>query len=231
MAWTEIARRRYSRGELRYASNLTDAEWSLIEPFMPAPSQCGRPRSVSLRVIVEAILYMLATGCQWRQIPREFAPFTLCRRLKKGAQGQDFGRSRGGFSTKIHLRTNAEGLPIGIILSPGEAHDSTAYADLMDERDSDPGILLADRGYDSDAIRQDARDRGTTPEIPTKRNRRIQHSVARSLYALRNRIERCFNKLKNNRRIATRYNQTSSSFLGFVLLSSIKLWIQFVHAA
>lgn len=134
-------------------------------------------------------------------------------------------------STKIHLRTNADGLPIGIILSPGEAHDSTAYADLMDERDSDPGVLLADRGYDSDAIRQDARDRGATPEIPTKRNRRIQHSVDHSLYALRNRIERCFNKLKNNRRIATRYDQTSSSFLGFVLLSSIRLWIKFVHAS
>ena len=76
MAWTEIARRRYCRGGLRYASNLTEAEWALIEPFLPAPSRRGRPRSVSLRVIVEAILYMLATGCQWRQIPREFAPFT-----------------------------------------------------------------------------------------------------------------------------------------------------------
>lgn len=76
MAWTEIARRRYCRGELRYASNLTDAEWALIEPFMPAPSRRGRPRLVSLRVIVEAILYMLTTGCQWRQIPKEFAAFT-----------------------------------------------------------------------------------------------------------------------------------------------------------
>ncbi|MDE2238807.1 MAG: IS5 family transposase [Rhodospirillales bacterium] len=76
MAWTETARWRYCRDELRYASNLTDAEWALIAPFMPAPAPRGRPRSVSLRVIVEAILYMLSTGCQWRQIPREFAPFT-----------------------------------------------------------------------------------------------------------------------------------------------------------
>ncbi|WP_240314197.1 IS5 family transposase [Acidiphilium sp. JA12-A1] len=151
--------------------------------------------------------------------------------FKKGTQSQALGRSRGGLSTRIHLRANAEGLPIGIILSPGEAHDSTAYADLMDERDSDPGILLADRGYDSDAIRQDARDRGTIPEIPTKRNRRIQHSVDRPLYALRNRIERCFNKLKNSRRIATRYDQTASSFLGFTLLASIRLWFRFVHAS
>ncbi len=77
MPWAETARRRYCRDELRYASNFTDAEWALIAPFMPAPAPRGRPRSVSLRVIVEAISsYMLSTGCQWRQIPREFAPFT-----------------------------------------------------------------------------------------------------------------------------------------------------------
>ncbi|PHK93362.1 hypothetical protein CR162_18920, partial [Pseudoroseomonas rhizosphaerae] len=85
---------------------------------------------------------------------------------------------------------------IALTLTPGEAHDSTACGVLMEERDSDPGILLADRGYDSDAMRQDMRDRGGQPEIPTKRNRRIQHSVQRPLYALRNRIERCINRLE-----------------------------------
>ena len=63
MPWTETARRRYCRDELR-PSNLTDAEWALIVPFMPPPAPRGRPRSVSLRVIVEAISYMLTTGCQ-----------------------------------------------------------------------------------------------------------------------------------------------------------------------
>ena len=79
----------------------------------------------------------------------------------------------------------------------------------MKERDSEPGILLADRGYGCDAIRQDARDRGATPEIPTKRNLRVQHSVDQRLYALRNRIERFINRLKNSRRVATRYDQTA----------------------
>jgi transposase len=100
----------------------------------------------------------------------------------------------------------------------------------MDERDSDPGILLADRGYDSDAIRQDAIDRGTKPEMPTKRNRLIQYSVNRRVYALRNRVERCFNRLNNSRRVATRYDHTATSFTGFVLLAAIRLWIGFVHA-
>ena len=101
----------------------------------------------------------------------------------------------------------------------------------MAEYGSDPEVLLADRGYDSDAIREDVRARGTTPEIPTKKNRHVQHSVDRALYALRNRIERFINRLKNSRRVATRYDHTATSFLGFAMLTSIRQWINFVHAA
>ena len=101
----------------------------------------------------------------------------------------------------------------------------------MTERDSDPGMLLADKGYDSDAIRQDAHDRGATPEIPTKSSRRVQHSVDRRVYALRARVECCIGHLKELRRVATRYDKTASSFLGFVLLGCAKLWIRFVHGA
>ncbi|WP_425598873.1 IS5 family transposase [Brucella intermedia] len=150
---------------------------------------------------------------------------------KGGTQSQALGRSRGGFSTKLHLHANADGLPISVVLTPGEAHDLIAYDDLMAERDSDPGVLLGDRGYDSDRLRQDARDRGAQPEIPTKRSRKVQHSVNRRLYALRSRIECFINRLKNCRRVATRYDHTASSFLGFALLGCIRLWIRFVHAA
>jgi transposase len=100
----------------------------------------------------------------------------------------------------------------------------------MAELESDPGAMLGDRGYDSDPVRQDLRDRGATPEIPTKRNRKVQYTVNKRIYALRARIECFFNKLKNHRRIATRYDQTSTSFLGFVLLGCIRIWIRFVHA-
>lgn len=117
------------------------------------------------------------------------------------------------------------------MLTAGEAHDLTAYDDLMAERDSDPGVLLGDKAYDSDALRQDARDRGAQPEIPTKRSRKVQHTVSRRLYALRARIECFIGRLKNCRRIATRYDQTGTSFLGFVLLGCIRLWIRFVHRA
>ena len=76
MAWTEITRRQYRRDGLRYASNLTDAEWALIEPLLPPASALGRPRETELRSVVNAILYMAATGCQWRQLPKEFPPYS-----------------------------------------------------------------------------------------------------------------------------------------------------------
>ncbi len=115
-------------------------------------------------------------------------------------------------------------------MTAGQEADCSNYDALMEMRDSDPAIMLGDKGYDSDPIRQDLRDRGAVPEIPTKRNRRVQHCVSRPLYALRSRIECFINRLKNSRRVATRYDQTADSFLGFAALSSIRLWIRFVHA-
>ena len=126
---------------------------------------------------------------------------------------------------------NADGLPIAAVLTPGEAHDVTAYPALMEQRDSDPGALLADKGYDSDALRQDLRDRGATPAIPTKRNRKVQYSVDKALYAIRSRIECCIGHLKEQRRIATRFDKTISSFIGFVTLGCLRLWLRFVHRA
>src|SRR5438552_12819613 len=64
--WTEITRRKYEREGQRYASDLTDAEWALIEPHMPAVKRLGRPREIELRSALDAILYIARTGCQWR---------------------------------------------------------------------------------------------------------------------------------------------------------------------
>ena len=118
-----------------------------------------------------------------------------------------------------------------MILSPDEAHDCTAFDALMAEREANPKVMLADKGYDTDDIRGQLRARGAAPEIPTKRNRKNQHTVNRALYAMRNKIERFFNRLKESRRVATRYDHKADSFLGFAKLASIKLWIRFVHAA
>ena len=106
------------------------------------------------------------------------------------------------------------------------------YLPLMDQPGPSPKVMLADKGYDSDAIRQDLKERGVEPIIPFKRNRKVQEPIDGFLYALRNMVERCFNKLKQSRRLPTRYDKTASSFLGFVLIASTRLWIRyFVHTA
>lgn len=74
MCWTEITRANYRRDGRRYASDVEDAEWRVIAPFLPARRRVGRPRTVDLREVVNAILYMLMTGCQWRMLPEHFPP-------------------------------------------------------------------------------------------------------------------------------------------------------------
>ncbi|WP_425502093.1 IS5 family transposase [Prosthecomicrobium pneumaticum] len=147
----------------------------------------------------------------------------------------DIGRSRGGLTTKIHLRANGFGLPVALVLTPGEASDAKGYKPVTDEGGPAPRVLIADKGYDSDAIREDLRARGAEPVIPMKRNRLVQVPqvpVDGFVYALRNRIERCFNRLKNARRVATRYDKTSESHLGFALIGAIRIWIRnFVNKA
>ena len=95
MPWTEITRPHYVREGLRYASDLTEAEWKLIAPFMPPPSSIGRPRSTDLRAVVNAIFYMASTGCQWRQLPKDFPPYST-------VQGYFYEWSRNGLFAAIN---------------------------------------------------------------------------------------------------------------------------------
>lgn len=74
MSWTETTRAQYRRDELDYATSMTDQEWRLIEPLLPGPALLGRPRKTDLRAVMNAILYILATGCQWRALPKHFPP-------------------------------------------------------------------------------------------------------------------------------------------------------------
>ena len=97
MAWTEITRRKYRRDGLRYASDTTDAEWTVIEPHMPLAAHCGRPRGTSLREVVNAIFYIAQTGCQWRMLPGDFPPFTTVQRYFYG------WRAEGRWQTINHV--------------------------------------------------------------------------------------------------------------------------------
>ena len=153
----------------------------------------------------------------------------MCGWRKGGTERNALGCSRGGFSTKINARTNA-GLPIGVVITPGQAHDVTAFPALMQEIERDPEQMLGDKGYDSEAVRNDIEERGGEAAIPSTATRKVQHAVDKALYTLRNRIERFFNRAKNSRRVATRYDKLMDSFAAFVLLACIRIWIKFVHA-
>ncbi len=72
--WTETTRAKYERAGLRYASDLTDAEWGMIGALLPPRKRLGRPRTTAMREVVNAILYMARTGCQWRMLPQDFPP-------------------------------------------------------------------------------------------------------------------------------------------------------------
>lgn len=86
--------------------------------------------------------------------------------------------------------------------------------------------MIADKGYDSDAIREDLARRGAEPVIPPRKSRKVQPVIDGHIYALRNLVERCFSKLKHSRRLATRCDKTAASYIGFVLIASTRLWIR-----
>jgi transposase len=135
------------------------------------------------------------------------------------------GRSRGGLTTKIHALVDAEGRPIRIALTPGQAHDGTAADTLLN--DLKPGaILLADKAYDSNAIRQQAQEQDVWANIPPKSNRKGSFVFSAFLYRYRNLVERIFNKLKQYRGIATRYDKNPDNFLDAIKLTSARIWIR-----
>jgi transposase len=135
------------------------------------------------------------------------------------------GRSRGGLSTKIHALRDAEGRPIRISLTPGQAHDGTAAEELL--ANLTPGtILLADKAYDSNAIREQAQEQDVWANIPPKSNRKGSFAFNTLLYRYRNLVERFFNKLKQFRGIATRYDKNPENFLAAIKLVSTRIRIR-----
>jgi transposase len=141
------------------------------------------------------------------------------------------GRSRGGFSTKIHLRTNANGEPLTFDATGGEAHGVNGYEALIELHDVAPDRLLGDKGDDSDVIRDDLTKRGIEPVIPPRSNRKTPIEYDHEASKRRNLIERCVNRLKQFRRIATRYEKTARAYLSMLCIAATRLWIKTVNTA
>jgi transposase len=135
------------------------------------------------------------------------------------------GRSRGGLTTKIHALVDADGLPIALKLTEGQAHDGRAACDMLGSLTAG-NILLADRAYDSDALRQALAERGAWANVKPMPNRRNVPAFSSFLYRYRNLVERFFNKLKHFRAVATRYDKSPENYLASVKLASARIWMR-----
>ena len=159
------------------------------------------------------------------------------------------GRSRGGLTTKIHLACDGRGRPLAVLLTPGQRHDSTCARPLL-ERIRVPRIgrgrprcrpdqVVADKAYSSRGFRAYLRKRGIACTVPEKSDqKRHRHNRGRrggrppafdrQIYRRRNVVERCFNRLKSFRGVATRYDKTATSYEAAVSLASFLLWARSV---
>jgi transposase len=134
------------------------------------------------------------------------------------AEAEALGRSRGGFSTKIHVACDGLGRPVKIILTPGQDHDVTQGPALI--ADSEANKIIADRGYDSDAFIADIEARNAEAVIPPRSNRLTERRYDQEEYKKRNVVERFINVMKQCRRVATRYEKTARNFLGVVAFAA-----------
>jgi putative transposase len=127
-------------------------------------------------------------------------------------------------STKIHAAGDALGNPVRLIGSPGQRND-IAFAHALIEGIA-AEVTIADKGYDADPFCEKIAETGSRVVIPPRRNRALQRSYDADLYKERNNIERFFSKLKQFRRVATRYDKLLVNFMGFVKLAAIAIWLK-----
>lgn len=263
---------------------LTDTQWEHLAPLLPAerPKKPGHPYHAHRRIL-NGILWILATGAPWRDLPAPYGPWsTVANRFyawqrsglwdqilvtlqedaqergtldwslhfldgtvirahqhaagaRKGGGDEALGRSKGGFSTKLHLRAEGQGKPMVLRLTAGQRHEQTMFEPLMEagrvkrrrggRPRQRPKRVVGDKGYSSGRIRQYLRRKGIGGVIPHKRNERRHGRFDRTAYRERNRVERLINRLKQFRRVATRYEKRAVNYLAMVVIAAILLWL------
>lgn len=192
-------------------------EW-LVEPdFARLTTASGCPRQ---DVLGSASRRWQCDSCPptcGRSKKGDLDPQSLLSESEQVQQREALGRSKGGFSTKIHLRCDRNGLPITFLLTVGERHETVVFEQLMEQGAIQhssggrprirPRRVVGDKGYSSGAIRRYLRRRGIRLTIPRKDNEKHRGKFDKAIYRTRNVVERCFNRLKQFRRVATRYEK------------------------
>ena len=165
----------------------------------------------------------------------EIDPNSELSAIEQVQEREALGWSKGGFSTKIHLRCDGNGRPITFLVSVGERHEAVLFEPLMEQgsvKRAGPGRprirphrVSGDKGYSSAKIRRYLRRRGIRYTIARKANEHRGGKFDKALYRMRNRVERCFNRLKQYRRIATRYEKMAENYLTMLTIASIIMWL------
>lgn len=146
-----------------------------------------------------------------------------CGRTKKEG-AQSLGRSRGGFSTKIHLATDALGNALRFILTGGERNDITQAEQLIENFAAD--YVIADKGYDSGALILKLKEQNSEAVIPSRINHKVQREIDKHLYKERHLIENQIGKLKHFRRVFSRFDKLAKNYLSFIYFASTIVWLR-----
>lgn len=217
-------------------ARLTLPIWFLAnrcQPLLPLATS----RSMAARLANLAT----AGGCSWAsRLGSALCGFhsysgpSACGWSKRGQQHQALGRSRGGFSTKIHLRAEGYGKPVIFTLTPGQRHEQEVFEVLLEEgqvkrpKQGRPRIrprrVVGDKGYSSRQARRYLQRRGIGAVIPRRTYER-RSSLNKERYRERNRVERLINRLKQFRRVATRYEKLAANYLTMLTFAAIVLWL------
>lgn len=148
-----------------------------------------------------------------------------CWCKKRADNDQAIGRSRGGLTTKIHAAVDEKGRPVRLLLSKGNLNDITLAPQLVDGLTLASCFILADKGYDSSDFIQLIERSGGSAVIPPRSNARDPRGYDKEMYKCRNLVERFFNRMKQFRRFATRYEKTAKSFLALVHFAAVFVWL------
>jgi transposase len=250
-------------------TTLTEGQWSKIYTFLCLCSGVYVKNEAKTRRFVEAILWIVRTGAQWRELPEKYGKWnSVAQRFRRWCQrglwetllaelasepdlecllldstiirahpcaagaptqlddapDQALGRSRGGFSTKIHIVVDALGNPLDFVLTAGQAHDVKQAPGLLTGRRTD--YVIADKGYDSDALLEFIEQMGAIPIIPARKNRTEPRYIDWHLSKERHLIECFINKIKWYRRIFSRFDKLAKHFLGFLSFVASLIWLR-----
>jgi transposase len=216
---------------------------------------------------LSGIWWILATGCQWNQLPERYGKWNSVYRFhnrwaKRGvfrqmieetvraaaadefkiidathikvhqdachfsqsAEQQGFGKTKGGRNSKLSAVTNSSGKLVNLKLVPGNESDMKSATEVLGEVEG--LVVLADRGYDSNAIRRYVFDNGGFPNIPGRRNRKTQPFYVKEVGKRRHVVENFFGRIKRFRRVCTRYDRLAETYLSFVFLAALMDWLR-----